>query len=122
MTDSVKDTAVECLTYETITSAVDTLSQGYAVKSVALTLTMVRAVLDHGVRQGLIPQNFAHGISAQGKAPTKRQGYTPAQLRSLSQSADGDRLTGVWAVILLGLRRSEVLGLRWSDIASTDAP
>ena len=59
---------------------------------------------------------MAQGVAPQGRPAVRRRGYTVEQVRDLSRAAEGHRLAGVFAVILLGLRRSEVLGLVWSDV------
>jgi integrase len=48
---------------------------------------------------------------------TEREPFTPAEARALLAAVEADRLAAVYRVtVMLGLRRGEVLGLRWADI------
>jgi integrase len=114
--DVIGSRPVADLTYKDISGMVDSMSSTHSVKSVALALTLVRSTLAYAVRHKGLPRNVAEGVSAQGKPPVGRQAYTVEQVRDLSRASEGDRLAGVWAVILIGLRRGEVLGLRWGDV------
>jgi integrase len=42
--------------------------------------------------------------------------WTPEQATAFVSSVEGDRLNAAWQLSLYGLRRGEVLGLRWSDV------
>jgi integrase len=42
--------------------------------------------------------------------------FTPEQARKFLEAARQDRLEGLYAVAMLGLRQGEILGLRWTDI------
>ena len=49
------------------------------------------------------------------KAPVKRLGFSADDVKALSDAAEGHRLAGVFALILVGFRRGEALGVRWDD-------
>lgn len=115
----VGDRPVTDLTYRDIAGMVDTMAQTHAHKSVALALTLVRSTLAYAVRERMIPSNPAVGVSPKGADPVQRQAYTPEQVRALSHAAADHRLAGVFALILLGLRRGEALGVRWADVDLT---
>ncbi|WP_232375020.1 site-specific integrase [Mycolicibacterium mengxianglii] len=42
--------------------------------------------------------------------------WTPQQAGDFHEHVRNDRLAACWLLILAGLRRSEILGLRWSDV------
>jgi integrase len=42
--------------------------------------------------------------------------YTPAEIRKVLRAADKDRNGHLWWLALSGLRRAEIVGLRWDDV------
>jgi integrase len=47
----------------------------------------------------------------------ERQPFTAEEARALLASTDGGRLAALyWLALALGLRRGELLGLRWQDL------
>jgi len=48
--------------------------------------------------------------------PRERETWSKAEVRKFLAKASSDRLYVAWRLSLYGLRRGEVLGLRWSDI------
>jgi integrase len=48
--------------------------------------------------------------------PRERETWSKAEVRKFLAKASSDRLHIAWRLSLYGLRRGEVLGLRWSDI------
>jgi integrase len=50
------------------------------------------------------------------RVATARDTWTKAQVRKFLRTAGATRLHVAWPLSLYGLRRGEVLGLRWSDI------
>jgi integrase len=83
---------------------------------VNLMLTLLSAVLDDLVRQGTLGRNVV--VMAERPAGTRREMSTwePAHAAAFLSTAAGDRLEAAWQLSLYGLRRGEVLGLRWSDV------
>ena len=53
---------------------------------------------------------------ARGESPRERETWSKAEIRKFLAKASSDRLYVAWRLSLYGLRRGEVLGLRWSDI------
>jgi len=49
-------------------------------------------------------------------APEERDTWSEAEVRAFLTAAAPDRLHPGWRLSLYGLRRGEVLGLRWADI------
>jgi integrase len=77
----------------------------------------IRKALNDAVRWGLLVRNPAH----QAAAPTPRRGelrtWTANELRGFLESVRSDRLYAAWQLAALtGMRRGEVLGLRWADV------
>ena len=48
--------------------------------------------------------------------PGERETWSEAEVRKFLAKASSDRLHVAWSLSLHGLRRGDVLGLRWSDI------
>jgi integrase len=81
---------------------------------------IVRGSLDAAVRRGLVTRN----VAVVARAPRQRSlqriegvSLTEEELRLLLRTAAGHRFFPIlWLTAMTGMRRSEVLGLRWPDI------
>lgn len=85
--------------------------------------TLHRA-LNSAIENGLISRNAASPVKAPRavRDETKVHALTLDEAQAILKAADDHRLTAVWYILtLMGLRRGEVLGLRWSDIDLTTA-
>jgi integrase len=92
---------------------------GPSTASIRYAHRTLRAALNQAVRTELIARNVA--LHVELPSPTDdddggRQALTPAQAKLLLQRAGGQRLYAAYVLGLLGLRRGEVLGLRWEDV------
>jgi integrase len=84
------------------------------VKHINATL---RAALSQAQRWQLVHQNAAKLITLPRSAPYLPSILTPEQAKQLLEFLDGHKHEALLNVALtMGLRRGEVLGLRWSDI------
>jgi integrase len=89
-------------------------------RSIVYALGSLKLVLGYGVRVGLLRSNPA----AEVRPPRKRKGntkevtiWTAAQLSAFIAAGDCDeQWSHVWRLLACGLRRSELLGLRWTDV------
>ena len=89
---------------------------GLSARSVALTLGRLSAALESAVDEGKLARNPARHVKPPARAPRQQETWTVAEVRAFLASADADRLAACWRLSLYGLRRGEVLGLRWRDI------
>ncbi|UXA10750.1 site-specific integrase [Mycobacterium sp. SMC-8] len=102
---------------------------GVGVVSVRSTLTRFTAVVQSFVDQGVLPRNVialverpkdGHRDDSQarevGECERTAKSWTVAEVQQFREAARGHRLYACWLLSMYGLRRSEVLGLRWSDI------
>jgi integrase len=91
-----------------------------SAKTVRNLHTIVHKALADAVDQGLVVQNPAHRARPPklGKLGVHElRFWTPEQLREFLAIVDGTRLEAAWHVAALtGMRRGEVLGLRWKDL------
>lgn len=119
-------------------SADATVARGVAPVTVRATLTRLTAVVQSYVDQGVLPRNVialveppkdidaeTDAVSAtadddehQGDAdiePTAKS-WTLAEVQQFREVARTHRLFACWLLSCYGMRRSEVLGLRWSAV------
>lgn len=74
---------------------------------------------EYATRQGLIARDPAEYVEAPRQRPTKVTAadvWTQHQVQTFAAKATEDRLYAVFLMSCYGLRRSEVCGLRWTDI------
>lgn len=91
-----------------------------APKTVLEIHLIVRAALNDAVRKGLVSRN----VALVAKAPRLRaiprveqKAWTADQLQTFLREAATHRLfPAMWLVAHTGLRRSELLGLKWGDV------
>jgi integrase len=88
---------------------------GLSARSVALTLGRLTAALEMAVAEDKIARNPARHVKPPQHTPRKQETWAPAEVHEFLAVADADRLAACWRLSLYGLRRGEVLGLRWRD-------
>jgi integrase len=68
------------------------------------------------VLEGKLARNVARLVKVPEHVQRERETWSKAEVRAFITKASRDRLHAAWRLSLYGLRRGEVLGLRWSDI------
>lgn len=102
----------------------DLLAEGRRNGSGGLSPTTVRRVhatvhkaLADAVRWGRLARNPADQADPPKESTAEMSIWTPEQLRAFLDSVRTDRLFGAWLMAATtGMRRGELLGLRWSDL------
>ncbi|KAF0194377.1 MAG: prophage LambdaCh01 site-specific recombinase phage integrase [Bacillota bacterium] len=90
---------------------------GLGAKSVIYIHRNIREALDHALRMQLIPRNVADLVTLPKAKPFKSAVYDEDQIKALVQVAQGtDMELPVTLAAALGLRRGELLGLKWENI------
>jgi integrase len=89
---------------------------GLSGRSARLTLGRLTAALEMAVLEGKLVRNVAKLVTPADHTPKERETWNKAEVRKFLTKASRDRLRAAWRLSLYGLRRGEVLGLRWSDI------
>jgi integrase len=89
---------------------------GLSARSVRLTLGRLTAALEMAVAERKIGWNPARYVKPPEHKPRERETWTATEVRAFLAAADADRLAACWRLSLYGLRRGEVLGLRWRDV------
>jgi integrase len=83
---------------------------------VRLTLGRLKAAFEMAVDEGRLVRNVVKLVTPREYKPKERQIWSKAEVRKFLRTAAPTRLHAAWRLSLYGLRRGEVLGLRWSDI------
>jgi integrase len=113
----LRPTHLESL-YESLLHPADG-SSGLAPKTVYEIHLVIRGALTDAVRRGLVPRNVALvARSPRLRAiPTPEQRtWTTEELKAFLRAAAGHRLFApFWVLAFTGIRRNELLGLRWAD-------
>jgi integrase len=79
--------------------------------------SVLRNVLSQAVREELIPRNVAALVQVPAPRYKVGKGLTVDQVRALLKAAEGHRLYPLYLVAAtMGLRRGELLGMRWADL------
>jgi integrase len=92
-----------------------------AAKTVANTHVVLHKALADAVRLGLLDHNVVSAVSPPRVPRPEPSVWTVDQLRDFLIVASAHRLSAAFVLLATtGMRRSEVLGLRWSDIDFDD--
>jgi integrase len=92
-------------------------STGLAPRTIRNVRAVLRDALNQAVKRRRIPYNVATLVEIPRADKPAIIPLTPEQARKLLSAVRGDPLEGLYRVALsLGLRRGEILALRWEDI------
>jgi integrase len=113
------------LHYEHIEALYDTLlhptvERGLAPKTVYSVHLIIRGALADAARRGLVTRNVALVARAPRQRALQRTegvSLTDEELRLLLRTAAGHRFFPIyWLTAMTGMRRNEILGLKWPDL------
>lgn len=95
----------------------DHLTKGHSVRSAQIAQTVLSSALTNATREELLTRNVARLV----KLPTYERAdvipWTTEEVRSFIQAVRPEQLSVAFLLLIYyGLRRGEVLGLRWQDI------
>jgi integrase len=81
---------------------------------------IVRGALGDAARRGLVTRNvalLANAPKLRAIPKVEQKAWTAAELRQFLQASVGHRLfPTLWLAAMTGMRRNELLGLRWTDL------
>ncbi len=89
---------------------------GVGARAVRLTLGRLKAAFEMAVNEGRLVRNVVRLVTPPEYTPGERATWSADEVRDFLRAASADRLHAAWRLSLYGLRRGEVLGLRWADI------
>jgi integrase len=89
---------------------------GLSARSVRLTFGRLSSAFELAVRDRKLTVNPCRYVTMPELEPSARTTWSEDEVRTFLKVAAEDRLHACWRLSLYGLRRGEVLGLRWSDV------
>lgn len=99
---------------------------GLATKTLYEIHLVIRGALTDAVRRGLVPRNVALVASSpriRAVRTPEQQAWTGDELQAFLRAAAGHRLFAhLWVLAFTGMRRNELLGLRWDDFDPARRP
>jgi integrase len=93
------------------------LMSGLSPQTVVNIRTVLRSALGEALKWGLVARNVASLVDPPRIPRPKNHALTGDEARRLLEAARGERFEAIYVFALnLGMRRGEILGLRWSDV------
>jgi integrase len=93
------------------------LDAGLSSTSVHHVHAILHRALDQGVKWGLLTRNVTDAVDPPRRQSPEMQVWSASDAGKVLASAIGDDLEALWHLALTtGMRRGELLGLRWSDV------
>ena len=100
---------------QTMLNAVASL--GRSPRTVQMVRAVLRQALAYAVRWSLVARNVATLVAPPRAVPAERRPFSISEARLFVIAVHGDRDEALYLVALAtGMRQSEVLGLRWSEV------
>lgn len=106
-----------------LTESTAATTGGVKPVTIRTTLTIFSSVVQSYVDQELLPRNVVKLVERpkdktadDEQAVTTAKSWTLAEVERFQQEARGERLYACWLLSTYGMRRSEIMGLRWSRI------
>ncbi|MET8411770.1 tyrosine-type recombinase/integrase [Streptomyces sp. NPDC005195] len=85
--------------------------------TLAYVHSVLKSALEHAVREEEIPRNVARNVRMGTPRPRRFEPLTGEEARTFLMAVDGHRLSALFELALrTGLRKGELLGLRWEDL------
>jgi integrase len=95
------------------------IKEGQSVRNVQILRQILSAALSRAVREELVARNVARLVELPTWEPSLIVPWSPTEALAFLQAAAADPLGPAFVLLVLyGMRRGEVLGLRWEDIDS----
>ena len=93
------------------------LDSGLAPSSVRYIHAVLHRALKQALRWSLVPRNASESVDLPKLGNEEVEVLLPEEVRTFLDTAGEDRLEALYVVaVTVGLRRGELLGLRWTDM------
>jgi integrase len=92
-----------------------------APRTVVLDIKIIRTALNAARRQGLIPTNPAEAVDLPEVEGVERGTFTPAEVKMLVDTAEGEWQTLILMAYFTGARLSDCCKMQWEDVDLTAA-
>jgi integrase len=93
------------------------LDSGLSGSTVQKIHHVLHKALAQAVRWNLIPRNPADSVKAPTPVPKEMHPLSAEEAQRLLEAAQGDRLEALYVLAIhTGMRRGELLGMRWEDV------
>lgn len=91
--------------------------RGVGARTIQYVHATLRAALEDAVREEILEKNVAKLVRVPSPPQTEREPLSVDEIKKLLKASENDRLHALLVVFaVLGMRRSEVLGLQWRDV------
>ena len=109
---------LHCLSVRTVQSFLnDKVAEGQSMRNVHMMRQVLGAALTRATREELIGRNVARLVELPAWEPGEVHPWSADEALAFLQAAKSDPLYPAFVLLLLyGMRRGEVLGLRWQDV------
>lgn len=87
-----------------------------SASTVILMLTVLSMALDDAMAQGLVLRNVARLVERPKMKKKQMKTWTAEQAAAFLTATAAERLAVGWMLSMYGMRRGEVMGLRWCDV------
>jgi integrase len=93
------------------------LERGLSPTTVHHTYTILSTALTQAVKWGIVERNVCQAVDPPRKARPELKTWTRDEAARVLAAAEGRELEALWRLaITTGMRRGELLGLRWIDV------
>lgn len=108
---------LEKLTARDVSRMVDTLATEKGVRTSQYARTLLSMMLNYAVSLDVLPRNVAKNTKPPKANKEEMLFWQPEEIRAFLKHVEGHRLEALFHLALsTGMRKAELLGLRWSDI------
>ena len=93
------------------------LASGLSPRTVGYLRAVLRAALNWAIRWDLVARNVAKLVDAPRVKKANLETFTADEVKVFLQATEGSRFRALFVLaVSTGMRRGEILGLRWSDV------
>jgi integrase len=95
----------------------DRLAAGLSPTSVHHIHAILHRALDQAVRWGLLMRNVTDAVDPPRRSSPEMRAWDARQVAAVMAAGASDDLEALWRLaVFSGMRRGEILGLRWADV------